>query len=158
MASASHDLTQPLAGQPAGQGSAPDSAPRQWWQQLATWGLANAMKQHTELTNARVSQLTGSPVEPIPFGNVTNITSTPAPAPAQAPAEKSSGILGTLMHAGLGGGMVAAGLGLAKLLTPAAAVVAPPVAPPVAPIVQQAEEAIPLIIDWELNNGGQPGP
>jgi hypothetical protein len=114
--------------------------------QIAAWGAANAMKQHIEMTNARASQITGSRIDPIPFGNVTNISADQSGS--TQPPQKSFGLLGPLLGAGLGGGLVAAGLGLAKTLMPAAAIPAPP-APPA---IQSAEETIPLIIDWELND------
>jgi hypothetical protein len=157
MASPADDsLTQPLAGQPAGQGSAPGSPgpTRGWWQQIGAWGLANAMNQHIALTNARVSKLTGGPVEPIPFGNNTIINQAQAPGQPAAPASSMSPLKSALLGTALGGGLLAAGLGLAKALMPAAAPLpAVPVIngpPPAAPV----DTVVPLIIDWELQNAG----
>lgn len=123
-----------------------DQPAKSWFQQIAAWGLANTLNSNTALTNLQIAKA-GGKVEPIPFGNISLTQSPSAPAPAKASSP--------LMAAGLGGGLLAAGLGLAKLMTPAAAVVAP--LAPVAPIVEKTEEAIPLIIDWEIKNGGQPG-
>lgn len=134
--------------------AAPVDPAKSWWQQIAAWGLANSVNSNMTLTNAHIAKQTGTTVTPIPFGNI-NLTGGQQAAQQQP----ATGVLShPLTAAATGGGLLAAGLLAAKFLAPATlGPAAPVVAPIVAPVVKQAEENIPLIIDWELKNAGANG-
>ena len=108
---------------------------------IGLWGVANSIAQKFQMENAVLEKQLGKPFDMVPFGNLINVSSPPAP---QAQSFFGKAAQAAVLALALGGG----GLGLASLSGLIGQKAIAPVVPVVAP---KASEELPLSIDWEFS-------